>query len=215
MKLKLNIFLLFCLAGLIACQTYETLPPPPPPPAIQEPPAKVFSPVKEDSQIPEDRLKEASRRYDGALTTSSPTPASQPEARVPVPASPAAGDNRHSLVLGPIVCENSPAGNRNAGQGLREAIARELTSNRDIQLIDAPEERYKNDSPRPDLARRGIRYVVKGVASFSQKSGKTTVFLRAVNTSSGEVAAVASGRHTDPNQAAGDAARGLMQKLED
>ncbi len=196
-----------------ACQLYEP-PPPPPPTQVLEPPAKVFEPATEDSQLPETKLKAASQRYGGALDAGGgPAPGLAGQtSRVQAP--PAGQDGRRSLVLGPVVNENGGSGNMNAGQSLREAIARELTTTRDIQLIDAPEERYKNDSPRPDLARRGIRYVIKGVANLSPKSGQTTVFLRAVNTGSGEVEAVASGRRSDPNQAAADAARGLLKKLE-
>ena len=214
MKSGLRFIFIVCLLSVVCgCQTYEP-PPPPPPPQISEPPAKVFQPVAEDSQLPEEKLKAASERYDGALNSPSMSPGSAVQSKSE-PISHYNQNGRLVLVLGPVVNENSTSQKSNVGQSLREAIAHELTSTRDIQLIDAPEERYKNDSPRPDLARRGIRYVVKGVASFSPKSGQTTVFLRAVNTGNGEVEAVASGRNAEENRAAGDAARRLKKKLED
>ena len=205
--LKSLMFLLIILAG---CQSVE---PPPPAEKPSESYPKFFQPVGEDSQIPKQKLQETSQRYGGALNSVVAPPnldqqslTAPPETGMPT---------QLSLVLGPLTNENMGSDNPNANQSLRETIAHEFTANHDLILVDAPEERYKNDSPRPDLASRGIRYVVKGVVSHSQKSGNTTVFLRAVYTINGKVKAVASGRHQEDNQAAGEAARSLLKKLED
>ncbi len=205
--------LMLLLILMPGCQFIDNPTPPPPPaekPVGSHP--KLFQPVGDDSQIPDAKLRETSLRYGGALN-SVVTPPNLDQQSLAAPAE-IDGSSQLSLVLGPLTNENAGTGDFNASQSLRETIAHEFTANHDLTLVDAPEERYKNDSPRPDLASRGIRYVVKGVVSFSEKSGKTTVFLRAVYTVNGKVKAVASGRHQEARQAAGEAARTLLHKLE-
>lgn len=121
-----------------------------------------------------------------------------------------------TVVLGPVNAErleNVPGNTGDAGQRIREVISQRLTATADMTLLDAPEERYIDDSPRPDLARKGIKYVIKGVASHSAGSGAFTVFLRAVDTRTGKVALVASARNQSRDQAAQEAAAGILTKI--
>jgi hypothetical protein len=125
-------------------------------------------------------------------------------------------DGRITVVLGPVNAEQlEQAGvdGIDAGQSIRETISQRLTAENSVTLFDAPQERFIDDSPRPDLARRGVRFVVKGVVSSSTVSREITVFLRAVNTASGKVAMVASARDASRNQAAVEAADRLIRKL--
>lgn len=194
-----------------------------PPPKEQPTPRKYFEPAPDTSQLPERTLQKASTRYHGSFGSESVAPdlggenkSGTPESAKDIKSAPIP-PNRLSAVLGPINAEGievqGSKGN-DAGQMIREAIAQELTLEKKLVLIDAPQERFKNDSPRPDLASRGIRYVIKGVATYNKQSGYTTVFLRAVRTSNGKVKAVASARNKNKQQAAAQAARILLERLE-
>lgn len=121
-----------------------------------------------------------------------------------------------TMILGPVNAErvvNSKDVSGDAGQSIRETISQKLTASKEVSLFDAPEERFIDDSPRLDLSRRGVKFVIKGVASTGSDSGETTVFLRAVDTMTGKVAMVASARHPSRNQAAADAAQRLLKKI--
>jgi hypothetical protein len=189
---------LVCVLTLGACAAQNASPPPPP---------EVFSPTDEQGgQIPADIVQEASRMHSGSMTG-----AATPENGATGP-----GPGRLSVVLGPINAEQLEeveTGTSDAGQTIRETISQALTMGNSITLFDAPEERFINDSPRPDLARKGVGFVIKGVVSSSTVSKEITVFLRAVDTSSGKVAMVASARHESRNRAAADATERLLQKL--
>jgi len=159
---------------------------------------------RDQGQIPAETLRDASARYEGSMDPG--TEASSP-----------GGAKIINLVLGPVNLENfetPPPPAVDAGQRIREVIAQKITAREGFSLLDAPKERFINDSPRPGLARRGIQFVIKGVASFNQGSGKTTVFLRLVNTRTGKVALVASGRNEKSDAAASQAAERLLQKME-
>ena len=79
--------------------------------------------------------------------------------------------------------------------------------------MDAPLERLVDDSPRPDLARRGIRYVVKGTVHYEEDSEQVKVFLRAVETQTGNVAAAAAGAAPQVDAAAEQATERLVRNL--
>jgi hypothetical protein len=203
---------LFFVSMIVNSCAHQEPPQGPPPP----PPNKTFRPVPDDSKLSETQLKEASIRYGGSMNAVVEPPnldrasMQQPESNDP------AMPDQPSLVLGPISSENisGQTGGMDAGQAIRETITGVLTQNGSVIVVDAPEERYKNDSPRPDLAARGIRYVVKGVLSFNQESGQNTVFLRAVHTGTGKIKAVASARHAESDQAALQAATIMLERLE-
>jgi len=196
--LRLLIFLA-CMLILGACAAQNASPPPPP---------EVFTPTDEQGgQIPADIVQQASRKHGGSMTgaAESASPGNGPE-----------GAGRLTVVLGPVNAEQLEkveTGTSDAGQSIRETISQALTAGNAVTLFDAPEERFINDSPRPDLARKGVGFVIKGVVSSSTVSKEITVFLRAVNTSSGKVAMVASARHESRNRAAADATERLLQKL--
>lgn len=196
------------------CAHQEPASEPPPPPSPPLP--KAFRQVPDDTQLSDTQLKEASIRYGGSMNAVVEPPnldrASIQHSESTDPAMP----DQPSLVLGPISSE-SPSGQSDgadAGQTLRETITQVLARDNSVIVVDAPEERYKNDSPRPDLAARGIRYVVKGVLSFSKDSGQNTVFLRAVHTSTGKIKAVASARDPEVIRAASQAATIMLERLE-
>jgi hypothetical protein len=172
-------------------------------------PAEVFSPTTDQGgQIPAEVVAQAAGDHGGSMTALA-GPAEEGERTSPARAG-------ITVVLGPINAEQLDrveAGAPDAGQSIREIISQQLTAGKTLTLFDAPEERFIDDSPRPDLARKGVRFVVKGVVSSSTVSQEITVFLRAVDTSSGKVALVASSRNSSRNQAAIDAAERLLQKL--
>lgn len=188
----------------------------PPLSPAQPPPQKQFRPVPDDSQLSQKQLKEASTRYGGSMNAVvEPPNLDRASVETPGDAEPAM-PRQPSLVLGPVWADSLSGkfSHGEASQKIREIITGVFTRGGKVIVVDAPEERYKNDFPRPDLAARGIRYVVKGVVSFNKASGQNTVFLRAVRTSTGKVKAVASARHTEKDQAAHQAAGILMKRLE-
>ncbi len=160
--------------------------------------------VKEyDGQIPIEVLRDASAQHGGSIEVE---PA-DPELR---------HDGSIKVVLGPInterMSESGPI-STDAGQVIREVIVQKFNEKEKMIIVDAPEERYIEDSPRPDLAKRGIRLVIKGVTSQSSSSEKTTVFLRAVETATGKVFQVASGRADTLNDTAIQATNKLLDKI--
>jgi hypothetical protein len=187
-----------CIILLTGCATRDSSPPESP---------EVFAPASEQGgQIPADIVQQASMRHGGSMTESVDS-AGQVSPQ---------DDGRITVVLGPVNAEQlEQAGvdGIDAGQSIRETISQRLTAENSVTLFDAPQERFIDDSPRPDLARRGVRFVVKGVVSSSTVSREITVFLRAVNTASGKVAMVASARDASRNQAAVEAADRLIKKL--
>lgn len=186
-------------------------------------------------QLPGFVVREASDQHGGSMVPAAISPApgtnaatatnaneAAPESTPGANAATNAGTNVASVsdgltvVLGPVNTENlgnAPGATGDAGQSIREVISQRLTATAEMTLFDAPEERYINDSPRPDLARKGIKYVIKGVASHSAGSGAFTVFLRAVDTQSGKVARVASARNQSRDQAAKEAAADILAKI--
>jgi hypothetical protein len=182
---------------------------------VPPPPRKEFRPVPDDSELSENQLKEASIRYGGSMNAVvEPPNLDQASIEYPESTDPVM-PHQPSLVLGPVLSENmsGQSDGKDAGQAIRETITKIFTGDNKVIVVDAPEERYKADSPRPDLAARGIRYVVKGVVSFNQESGQNTVFLRAVRTSTGKIRAVASARHDETNLAASQAAVIILERL--
>ena len=168
--------------------------------------SKKFVPVGQGGQLPEEVVREASARYEGSMDRAPATAAA-----------PGSQESGLSAVLGPInleKLEDSPKEVHDAGQRIRGVIARQITAHGWITLIDAPKERFIDDSPRPDLARRGIKYVIKGIASYSKNSGNTTVFLHVVDTGTGKVTMVGSGRAKTSDDAATQATKRILKKME-
>jgi hypothetical protein len=171
--------------------------------------------VGQGGQLPVEVVQQASDEHGGSMVSASAKPSAAGGAVMPGPTLPAAGKSV-TLVLGPVDAERlegTQAGSKDAGQGIREVISQRLTASGRITLFDAPEERFIDDSPRPDLARRGVQYVVKGIASFNADSSEVTVFLRAVETMSGKVVMVASARDRSRDSAAAEASDRLLNKM--
>jgi len=212
-------------------------------PQGSQPTGKVFEPAEEPGQIPYPILESASNRYGGAMqdrasASAAQTPAAQGRSGMqamtvtksePMQASSQSSTDASqttgqltkapamkmmSVVLGPVSSDDAQKASGDAGQRIREVISQELSSMDGLTLIDAPEERYKNDSPRPDLAAKGIRFVIKGTSSYNPESENTTVFLRIVATQSGKVSGVASGRGPTQDEAAKETTQRLIRKLE-
>lgn len=175
------------------------------------PPSKHYEPAREEGELPYPVLQSSSKRYGGALQDQGADDAPPAAA----PGSAVAEVPRLSVVLGPVTADNETEdGEGDAGRRIREVISEQLSMMQGLTLIDAPEERYNNDSPRPDLMAKGIRFVIKGTSSFNPESNSTTVFLRIVETRSGKVFGVASGRGASQDEAAGETTRRLIRKLE-
>ncbi len=176
---------------------------------------------QQGGQLPESIVRQASKIHEGSMIPSqSQTDMQETSVNAAISTSgetiASSATSGITMILGPVNAErvvNEEEVSSDAGQSIREIISQILTSGSEISLFDAPEERFIDDSPRPDLARKGVKFVVKGVASTSRSSGETTVFLRAVNTMTGKIAMVASARDTSRNQAAEQAARNLVQKI--
>ncbi len=178
---------------------------------------------QQGGQLPENVVRKASEIHEGSMLPSqsqmnAQKSAVEVETQTSIQATTIVSDTASgiTMILGPVNAQrviNEEEVSSDAGQSIREVISQVLTSSSDITLFDAPEERLVDDSPRPDLARKGVKFVIKGVASTSRDSGETTVFLRAVNTMTGKVAMVASARDKSRNQAAEQTARNLLQKI--
>jgi len=184
--------LLLALALLPACRKH-----PPPEPR--------FVDLEQPGQIPEPVLAEAAQEHGGSFQSAEPSGPGAPN------------DAGTALVLGPVVAEkvpprlNPPSGD--AGSAVREVIGAGLAADPGLRLVDAPLERLVDDSPRPDLARRGVRYVVKGTVHYEEDSDQVKVFLRAVETKTGSVAAAASGAAPKVDAAAEQATERLVRNL--
>ncbi len=207
MRYLLLILLTSVIFVFPGCTTIEEEPAPPPSPPVQ----KVFTPTTQPGQIPEQVLREASERYEGSYDLDGAAGAADAVGN--------AGQQNQGLkvVLGPINSErlgNMGGRSRDAGQRIREVISQKIALT-DITLVDAPEERFINDSPRPDLARKGVKYVIKGIAGYSSDSDENTVFLRVVATKTGKVQMVASARAAGSDEAAARATVNLLEKLKE
>ena len=134
---------------------------------------------------------------------------SQPPAAVQPRPPPRAVATGPAVVLGALTTRSDDTDVR----PVRETIAERISSSGKLRLVDAPEEEFAKNTPRPDLARRGIKFIVKGAVTYGKASGQTTVFLRVVDTSTGHVAVVASGREADPAKAGRAAATTMLEKL--
>lgn len=122
----------------------------------------------------------------------------------------------NKIVLGPVVFEKGGSGTSSvgdAGNRIREIISQRIAKVDGLTLLDSPEDRFNIDSPRPDLARKGVRYVVKGVSSINKDGGVYKVFLRVVDTATGKVSMIVSGKNADPDVAAQQASERLVVKL--
>ena len=161
-----------------------------------------FEALPQEGQLPEEVVTESAERYGGSM---------DPQGELSASGVAPAG---MVVVMGPITSEKGMVA-IDAGQKIREVIAMVITTDGEVTLVDAPEERYINDSPRPDLAKRGIKAVIKGVASYSASSEKITIFLRSVDTATGNVLAIASGRNSILDDAATEASTLLMKKLKE
>jgi hypothetical protein len=176
----------------------------PEPPRYVSLQSQELPPQEREGQIPAKVLEDASQRYSGAMKADEIAPETAAQGI--------------QIIIGPIqferMTDEGPT-SADAGQEVREILTQEMTRNQRITLVDAPEERLIDDAPRPDLANRGIQYVLKGTASASRASGKISVFLRMVATSSGEVAYVASGQSMQVNEAVMQAAQRLMTDIQE
>ncbi|MDM8543724.1 hypothetical protein QUF90_21835 [Desulfococcaceae bacterium HSG9] len=189
-KLQYIVYIVLFLGIAAGCgPKYASIP-------SQEFPAKEYK-----GQVPANVLQEASRRYDGSIETGSQEGPSDQAIRV---------------IIGPIklerMTEKGPISS-DSGQQIREIVAQSVNKHPRLTLIDAPKERFIDDSPRPDLAKRSIRYVLKGTASSSQTSGKINILLRMVATKNGEVAYMARGQSQNLDDAAIQAANRMINKI--
>ena len=197
MMSRLLIILVICFTALAAGCYNKPLPPPDR--VVSEP----LPTLPQEGQIPEQTLQDASARYGGSMTSQNANTPNTPYGQI------------NGVVLGPIDLQDPAYGpnSTDAGNRIRSVVAQTLAQDPEMSLVDAPKERFLNDSPRPDLWNKGVVMVVKGTMSFNKASHTATVFLRAVNTQSGKVMAVGSGRSADPDKAATQAAGRLLNKL--
>ncbi len=195
-----------CLTALLAVGCAKkpyNLPPP-------------VAPLPERGQIPADRLAQAARDHGGSFRGAGSEPVRSAALRQPATASPRAS---HDLlvVLGPVQAESVPPHvdpeSGDAGEAVRDVIREGVTRSTSVALLDAPTEGHVDDAPRPDLARDGVRFVVKGTVRYPEKGEPVSVFLRAVDTTTGEVAAAASGRAPGPVAAAEQATARLVRNV--
>lgn len=192
------LLLVLALATALACAKA----PPPNPPLV---------PLPEGGQIPADVLQQASADHGGSFRSS--RDAAPPQARTAAPAR----KGGIGMVVGPVRAESVPPHvdptRGDAGQAVRDVIREGMARSTRIALHEAPREGQIEDAPRPDLADRGVRYVVKGTVRYSEEGGPVDVFLRAVDTRSGEVAAAASGQASGPVAAAEQATARLVRNV--
>lgn len=195
----------------------------------------------DETQVPGEIVKGASSRHGGAFNTgdtvaepfvpsnedfgddedekveANQPASSQVSAPAAVEAIPKHRSSELALVIGPIVLEEQNSGEKvesDAGRTVREIIAKHISELKSVRVLDAPEERNIDDAPRPDLAKKGVRFVVKGTASTRGSSNEMQVFLRVVETTTGKINMIVSGQDKDLNTAATQASERLAKKLE-
>ena len=143
-------------------------------------------------------------------------PARSGERAAPSAAAFSEADGEITLVLGPLVIESGGRQGAETGDGglkIREVIAQALAGAGNIILVDAPNESRESNSPRPDLAGKGIRYLIEGNGGVNAASGEATVFLRGVATQTGQVEMISSGRDRSAELAASAAVKQMIAKL--
>ncbi|MFZ7112980.1 MAG: hypothetical protein ACOWYE_14950 [Desulfatiglandales bacterium] len=168
--------------------------------------------TEQGGQLPVETVQQASDHHGGSMISETGHVADE---GVPLAREESIGRGI-TVVLGPVNAERLEGGDgasKDAGQRIREVISRRLTASGRITLLDAPEERFIDDSPRPDLARKGVKHVIKGIASCGSDKDEVTVFLRAVDTMTGRVAMVASARSRSRDAAADEATGRLLTKM--
>lgn len=182
--------------GCAGCQD-----PPPPHPMTQP-----LGQLPEQGQLPKEVVEEAAATHAGSFTG---------DGGVRPGAAPSSANQ--GVVLGPVRAEKVPphvspeAGD--AGIGLRAVIEERIAAGGTLTLHDAPSERLIDDAPRPDLARKGVRFVIKGTLRLGKDTGEALVLLRAIDTGNGNVVEFTSARAGEPAAAARDAADRLVSKL--
>ncbi|MCP3986613.1 MAG: hypothetical protein GY723_19690 [bacterium] len=198
MKVRLFAILLLGALPIWACSSCEKKAPHPMRDALGQ--------LPEDGQLSKEVAEDAAATHDGSFLGPG-------GAR---PGTPGAA-SANGVIVGPLRAEEVPPhldpATGDAGLALRGVIGQRIASVGALSLHDAPEERLVDDSPRPDLARKGVRFVVKGTLKFSKEQGEVLVLLRAVETRSGKIVEFTSARGTEADAVARDAADRLAEKL--
>lgn len=182
--------------------------------AKKAPPHPMTDPIgraEARGQVPADVLAEATATHGGSFDEDTGTAGGDA-----APGTEYARTDVPKVVLGPVIAEEVPPNvdpvQGDAGAALRSAISQQL-GGPGLVLLDLPEERFTSGSPRPDLARRGVRFVVKGTVRFTQQSSEASVYLQAIETQSGEIRAFASAKNAQAEVAAREAAGRLARDL--
>ena len=162
--------------------------------------------LPEDGHLSKDVVEDAAATHDGSFLGPG-------GARIGTPGA----DSASGVIIGPLRAEEVPPNldpaTGDAGLALRGVIGERIAAVGSLNLHDAPEERLVDDSPRPDLARKGVRFIVKGTLKFSKEQGEVLVLLRAVETRSGKIVEFTSARGTVADEVAREAASRLAVKL--
>lgn len=126
-------------------------------------------------------------------------------------------DSRGKLLLGTIQAERVGVSQQNPeSEGrVREVISHELSAATGSVIIDGSEKSVPQEQDRQELARNGVVFIIKGQTSRRNSTNMNSVFLQAINTESGHVAAATAGRSKDIDRAAQEAASRLALELLD
>lgn len=199
MKVRILAMLLLAALPIWACASCEEPPPP-------HPMRDALGGLPEDGQLSKEVVEEAAAAHDGSFLGPGGARPGTPGA-----------DAANGVIVGPLRAEEVPPhlnpASGDAGFALRGVIGERIAAADGLSLHDAPQERLVDDSPRPDLARKGVRFIVKGTVKFSKEQGEVLVLLRAVETRSGKVVEFTSARGSEPGATARDAASRLAAKL--
>lgn len=199
MKARILATLLLAALPIWACASCKEPPPP-------HPMRDALGSLPEDGQLPKEVVEQAAATHDGSFLGPGGARPGTPGAAM-----------ANGVIIGPLRAEEVPPNlnpaSGDAGLALRGVIGERIAAATELSLHDAPEERLIDDSPRPDLARKGVRFVVKGTVKFTKEKSEVLVLLRAVETRSGKVVEFTSARGTEPSATAREAASRLAAKL--
>ncbi|MCP5056653.1 MAG: hypothetical protein GY937_07985 [bacterium] len=198
MKVRLFAILLLGVMPIWACSSCDKKAPHPMRDALGQ--------LPEDGQLSKEVVEDAAATHDGSFLGPGGARPGTPGA-----------DSASGVIIGPLRAEEVPPHldpvSGDAGLGLRGVIGERIAAAGTLNLHDAPGERLIDDSPRPDLARKGVRFIIKGTLKFSKEQGEVLVLLRAVETRSGKIVEFTSARGPVADEAAREAANRLAVKL--
>lgn len=172
----------------------------------------------DENLIPDKVVRDASTRYGGTSSlqkeSSRPAPQIKQQTRstASVPALKRPPKGPPVALLEKLALEGVPIKD---SATLSEKLVGALKTQDVVQVQHSLDEASDKSGARPDLASKGVTYLIKGQARISEKPREVKVFLHAIDTQSGKIIAFVSGKSRELESAAEHAGKRMAKKLEE